>query len=67
MYQTYYTITKGFDPLISKTITRYVLRYVHLVLEQPIIPLIQTPYIVGIQITKTIYLIINKDKKLIPP
>jgi hypothetical protein len=54
MYQTYYTRTNGFDPLIFKTTTRYVLRYVHLILEQPIIPLIQTPYIVGIQITKTI-------------
>jgi len=54
MYQTYYTTAKGFDILISKTITRYVPKYVHLVLEQPIIPLIQTPYIVGIQITRTI-------------
>ncbi len=42
MYQTYNTRTKGFDPLISKIITRYVPTYVHLVLEQPIIPLIQT-------------------------
>jgi hypothetical protein len=54
MYQTYYTKTKGFDPSIFKTITGYVPRYVHLVLEQPIIPPIQTPYIVGIQITRTI-------------
>jgi hypothetical protein len=54
MYQTYYTRTKGFDPLIFKTITSYVPRYVHFILEQPIRPLIQTPYIVGIQITKTI-------------
>jgi len=54
MYQTYYIRTKGFDPLISKIITHYVPRYVHLVLKRPIIPLLQTPYIVGIQITRTI-------------
>jgi hypothetical protein len=54
MCPTYYIKTKGFDLLISKTITCYVPRYVHLVLEQPIIPLVQTPYIVGIQTTRTI-------------
>jgi alpha-D-ribose 1-methylphosphonate 5-triphosphate synthase subunit PhnL len=54
MYPTYYTGTKVFDPLISKTTMCYVSRYVHMVPKQPIISLIQKPYIVGIQTTRTI-------------
>jgi hypothetical protein len=49
LYPTYTIETKGFDPLISKNYTSYVLGYI-LTLEQPsVIPLIQTPQTVGNQ------------------